>query len=125
MFKDTRTELQIIESILRTTSQILDPDQLQIRNQITKRNLHLSQAHNSGIPLLTQDITQQIKSYRTDEEHKKSILDNLYISKTLPELPPSEVSVPETQSHMLSAEDLQPIESDIPTEILTSSLPQC
>ena len=43
IFRDTRTELQKIESILRTTSQILDPNQLSIWNQITERNFHLSQ----------------------------------------------------------------------------------
>ena len=86
-YKDTRTELQKMESILRTTSQILDKDQLDIWNQITERNLHLSKAHNSGIPLVKSDITEQIKTYRIDEEHKKSLLDkvkafdNLYVQE--------------------------------------------
>ena len=92
MFKDNRTELQKIESILRTTSQILDPDQLHIWNSITERNLHLSQAHNSGIPLVKNDITDQIKNYRIDEEHKQSQLDKvkdfdkLYVQEKFPDL---------------------------------------
>ena len=66
IYRDTRTELQKMESILRTTSQILDKDQLEIWNSITERNLHLSAAHNSGIPLVKSDITEQIKNYRKD-----------------------------------------------------------
>ena len=76
-YRDTRTELQKIESILRTTYQILDKDQLSICNEITERNLHRSQAHNSGIPLVKSDITEQIKTYRIDEEHKKSLLNKI------------------------------------------------
>ena len=89
-YKDTRTELQKMESILRTTSQILDKDQLDIWNSITERNLHLSAAQNSGIPLVKSDITEQIKNYRMDEESRKGLLDkvnafdNLYVQEKLP-----------------------------------------
>ena len=41
--------------------------------ELTERNLHLSQAHNSGILLGKSNITAQIKSYRINEEHKQSM----------------------------------------------------
>ena len=57
-FQDKRNEIEKIESILRTTSQILDKDQLDIWNSICERDLHLVRQHNSGIPLLKSDITR-------------------------------------------------------------------
>ena len=72
-YKDTWTELQKIESILRTTSQILDKDQLDIWNQITERYLHLSKAHNRGIPLVKSDITEQIKRIGLMKNTKKHL----------------------------------------------------
>ena len=63
-FRDTRTELEKLQSILRTTAQILDKDQLDIWNSVTERNLHLLKQNNSGIPLLKHNITEQIQSYR-------------------------------------------------------------
>ena len=84
-FKDTRTELEKLQSILRTTSQILDKDQLEIWNTVTERNLHLSRQHNSGIPLLKQNITDQIKAYRLNKEHQDQLIkqvetfDKLYV----------------------------------------------
>ena len=121
MFKDNRTELQKIESILRTTSQTLDPDQLHIWNSITERNLNLLQAHYSGIPLVKSDITAQIKSYRIDEEYKQSLLekvqdfDKLYVQEKLPDPLPTEDLAPNQQDNMLTEEDLQPTEPDIIT----------
>ena len=86
-FRDTRTELEKLQSILRTTSQILDKDQLDIWNSVTERNLHLSKQNNSGIPLLKQNITEQIKSYRLNLAHQDQLLkqveafDNLYVKE--------------------------------------------
>ena len=123
-YKDTRTELQKMESILRTTSQILDKDQLEIWNSITERNLHLSAAHNSGIPLLKSDITEQIKNYRLDNEHKKALLDkvnafdHLYVQEKLPA--PRETA--QTQSEQSTPlQDEEPLIPDIITETMTSS----
>ena len=113
LYKDTRTELQKIESILRTTSQILDQDQLSIWNEITERNLHLSQAHNSGIPLVKSDIIEQIKTYRIDEEHKKSLLnkikafDNLHVQERLPDLQETSDTVQNP------SETVMPLDSDM------------
>ena len=41
IFQDTRSELEKVQSILRTTSQILDKDNLQIWNEACERNLHI------------------------------------------------------------------------------------
>ena len=127
-YKDTRTELQKIESILRTTSQILDKDQLDIWNQITERNLHLSQAHNSGIPLVKSDITEQIKTYRIDEEHKKSLLnkvkafDNLYVQERLPNLQePSETAQNQNETVTPLEDEESPLVPDITSKIMASS----
>ena len=131
IFRDSRTELQKIESILRTTSQILDPDQLSIWNEITERNLHLSQAHNSGIPLVKNDITDQIKTYRIDEEHKQSLLnkvkafDKLYVQERLPDLQTTpDIAQPhenQSETNMPAEEEERPIDSDISSEILATS----
>ena len=131
MFKDNRTELQKIESILRTTSQILDPDQLHIWNSITERNLHLSQAHNSGIPLVKNDITDQIKNYRIDEEHKQSLLekvkdfDKLYVQEKFPDPQPTSDDAQELVQNQENTtpieEEERPIDADIPAEILAAS----
>ena len=106
-FRDTRTELEKLQSILRTTAQILDKDQLEIWNSVTERNLHLAKQHNSGIPLLKQNITDQIKSYRLNLHHQDQLLkqvetfDHLYVkepqspvqSKWMPGTPQSQVTM--------------------------------
>ena len=92
-FRDTRTELEKLQSILRTTAQILDKDQLEIWNSVTERNLHLAKQHNSGIPLLKQNITDQIKSYRLNLHHQDQLLkqveafDHLYVKEPQPPVP--------------------------------------
>ena len=128
LYRDTRTELQKIESILRTTSQILDQDQLSIWNEITERNLHLSQAHNSGIPLVKNDITEQIKTYRIDEEHKKSLLnkikafDNLHVQERLPDFQnTSDIAPTPSETIMPTEDEERPIDSEISSEILATS----
>ena len=131
IFRDSGTELQKIESILRTTSQTLDPDQLSIWNEITERNLHLSQAHNSGIPLVKNDITDQIKTYRIYEEHKQSLLnkvkafDKLYVQERLPDLQTTpDIAQPHenhSETNMPAEEEERPIDSDISSEILATS----
>jgi hypothetical protein len=92
--QDNRTELEKIQSILRTTSQILDKDTLHIWNSICERNLHLSKQHNSGIPLLKSNISDEIKAYRLNKQHEDQLLqqvstfDKLYVKeqpiKTVP-----------------------------------------
>ena len=83
--QEKRTELEKIQSILRVTSQILDKDTLHIWNSVCERNLHLSKQHNSGIPLLKQNITDEIKSYRLNKQHEQQLLqqvstfDRLYV----------------------------------------------
>ena len=72
--QDKRTELEKIQSILRITSQILDKDTLQIWNSVCERNLHFSKQHNSGIQLLKQNITDEIKSYRLNQQHEQQLL---------------------------------------------------
>ena len=77
--QEKRTELEKIQSILRVTSQILDKDTLHIWNSVCERNLHLS------IPLLKQNITDEIKSYRLNKQHEQQLLqqvstfDRLYV----------------------------------------------
>ena len=56
----TRTEIEEVESILRIPSHILDEDNLRIWNQVCERDLHLVRQHNSGIPLLKQNIMEQM-----------------------------------------------------------------
>ena len=73
-FQDTRTEREKIESILRTSSQILDAENLDIWNQVCERSLHLVCQHNSGIPLLRQDIMDQIKSFRLQKQQEEELL---------------------------------------------------
>ena len=58
-FQDTRTEQEKVESILRMTSQILDAENLEIWNNVCERSLYLVRQHNSGIPLLKQNIMDQ------------------------------------------------------------------
>jgi hypothetical protein len=73
-FQDTRTELQKIQSILRISSQILDQDNLEIWNRVCERSLHLVRQNNSGIPLLRQDISDQIKTYRLQKQQEEDLL---------------------------------------------------
>ena len=126
-YKDTRTELQKMESILRTTSQILDKDQLDIWNSITERNLHLSAAHNSGIPLVKSDITEQIKTYRMDEEHRKALLDqvnafdNLYVQEKLPAPQDPPETAQNQNENVTPLVDEEPFTPDITSEIMASS----
>ena len=73
-FQDTRTELQKIQSILRISSQILDQENLEIWNRVCERSLHLVRQNNSGIPLLRQDISDQIKTYRLQKQQEEDLL---------------------------------------------------
>ena len=87
-FQDTRTELQKIQSILRISSQILDAENLEIWNQVCERSLHLVRQNNSGIPLLRQDISDQIKTYRLQKQQEEDLLrqtetlNNLKVNKS-------------------------------------------
>ena len=87
-FQDTRSELQKIQSILRISSQILDAENLEIWNQVCERSLHLVRQNNSGIPLLRQDISDQIKTYRLQKQQEEDLLrqtetlNNLKVNKS-------------------------------------------
>ena len=74
IFKDTRTELEKIQSILRTTSQILDKDNLKIWNDACERDLHMRQQFNSGILIFKQNITDHIKTNRLCKSQEQDLL---------------------------------------------------
>ena len=73
-FQDTRTEREKVESILRISSQILDAENLDVWNRVCERSLHLVRQHNSGIPLLCQNIMDQIKSFRLQKQQEEELL---------------------------------------------------
>ena len=74
IYKDTRTELEKVESIIQIASQVLDGPNLEVWNTACERNLHLVKQHNSGIPLLQQNIKNQIKTFRLDKKHESELL---------------------------------------------------
>jgi hypothetical protein len=123
--QDKRTELEKIQSILRITSQILDKETLHIWNSVCERNLHLSKQHNSGIPLLKQNISDEIKAYRLNKQHEQQLLqqvstfDRLYIKEQPIQTVPTE-SDPEAQQTSPMTDPLE-----MPENIMTMEPLDC
>jgi hypothetical protein len=98
----------------------LDKDTLHIWNSICERNLHLSKHHNSGIPLLRQNISDEIKAYRLNKQHEQQLLqqvstfDKLYIKEQPIKTVPPE-SDPEAQQTSPMTDPLE-MPEDIMTE---------
>ena len=75
-------------------------------------------------------ITEQIKHYRIDEEHKQSLLDKvkdfdrLYVQEKFPDprttLDNAQQLVNHNETTMPTAEKERPIDADIPSEILAA-----
>ena len=105
-FQDTRSELEKIQSILRISSQILDAENLEIWNQVCERSLHLVRQNNSGIPLLRQDISDQIKTYRLQKQQEEDLLlqtetlNNLRVNKNSELSDKSLVTPSKADSHL-------------------------
>ena len=56
------------------SASILEPNVVHIWNEVCKRALHLAAQKNSGIPILKQQITQEIQSYHLKSEEEKKLL---------------------------------------------------
>ena len=117
IFKDQRTELEKVQSILRTTSQILDKDNLAIWNDACERSLHMRKTYNSGIPVLKQNITDQIRSFRLQKDEEMKLLHKTDYFDKLQVPDPNHTSDSESKSDIISEQLLSESEQDIVSDM--------
>ena len=68
---------QKMASILRCCSQILNKDELNCWNELTERYLENAIRYESSIPKIKADLQKEITNYRTSEQEKQKLTNEL------------------------------------------------